>query len=265
MPFFDFLKDTVSQNVIGAGVDADKQFPSEWNKEQMPTGLLFSVLSQRQFSATRQRGGVFGGSVGQEYRANFLLPAVDMGENVNHQYSQESLTLIAEILAGTDDIMGAISGGMARAVQQSGAGTDLTRARGQLADTQSVSIYTGSDTRSKTFSWTLLPESAADVQSCVAIMKAIKKWASPEIADRRVTIPPSWAVQELFLDEETQRTRYLPAFRFGPANVSSYSFNLSGDKMWTLFKNGDPIRFEISITLTEVYINSRGDIERYGL
>lgn len=265
MSFFNKLRDKVTQNVVESQKRAGAQYPSQWEGDLMPTGLLFSVLEQRQFSATRNRRGVFGGSVGQEYKANFLLPAVDMGEETNHQYSQESLSMITELAAGSDDLQGATLNTVLRFIQNTSAGSDVLKARGESADSQSVSMYTGTDTRSKTFSWTLLPRSAADIQEIIEIERLIKKWSAPSIKDRVVTYPPSWTIEEMYIDIETAQTRKLPMFRFGPANVTSYSFSHSIEKLWKLFTTGDPIQYEMSITLQEIYVNSREDIEKYSL
>lgn len=266
MSFIDQTLDFVTQNVsLGGNIRTTAQFPERWNESEQPTGLLFSVLEQRQFSLTRDRTGVFGGSLGQEYKANFLLPAVDMADEASHQYTNESLGALAEVASGSDDFVGATLASVQRTLQQSSGGEELAAARGQSADTRTVNIYSGTNTRTKQFSWTMFPESPKDVQEIVEIMRLIKIWSAPSIQDRVVKVPPTWTVEEVALDTTVEQTRELPLYKFGPANVSSYSFNMSPDKLWKLFYTGDPVQFELTISLDEMYVNSREDIERYGL
>lgn len=266
MSFINQALDFISQDeTLGGNIRTTAQFPERWNENEQPTGLLFSVLEQRQFSLTRDRSGVFGGSLGQEYKANFLLPAVDIADEGSHQYSNENLGALAEIASGSDDFVGATLASLQRTIQQTSGGEELAAARGQSADTRTVNIYTGTSTRTKEFSWTMLPESRKDVQEIVEIMRLIKTWSAPSIKDRVVRVPPTWTVEEVAVDPEIESTRELPLYRFGPANISNYSFNMSPDKLWKLFHTGDPIQFELSISLDEMYVNSREDIERYGL
>lgn len=263
------IKDSVTQKLLQprpGGV----QYPSDWNIGEIPTGLLFSVMSQRNFSPSRDRTGVFGGSVGEEYSASFMLPPVNMEDGASYNYSQEPLSAIAEIAGGTDDVGGAAVSGIMRKLEDMAGGSmgganQLQAARGEMQDRQSVSFYDGAEHRTRDFTWKFMPKSADDVKAIVEIQKLIKKWSAPSISGRTVKIPPTWAVQEVYMDSSLQLTRQTPLMKFGPANVTSYNFNMSEDGMWKLFHSGDPVKVIMTLSLTEVYINSKEDIEEYGL
>lgn len=263
------LQDTVTQKVLQprpGGV----QYPTTWPPGEIPTGLMFSVMSQRNFSPTRDRTGVFGGAVGEEYSASFMLPPVNMEDGASYNYTQEPLGAIAEIAGGTDDIAGASISGIMRKLEDSAGGSlgssnQLQAARGEMQDRQSVSFYDGAEHRSRDFTWTFLPKSADDVKAIVEIKKLVKKWSAPSISGRTVKIPPTWVVQEVYMDQTLRATRETPLMKFGPANITAFNFNMSDDGMWKLFHSGDPVKVVMTLSLTEVYINSREDIEEYGL
>jgi hypothetical protein len=184
------------------------------------------------------------------------------GDSVSLPTPAEGITLTEtgqwEETAGYQNLSGAAIGAAGKAVMDGlGPAGKITVGKGKFINDYASLSYSGSNFRTYSFSWELLPSSLAEAQAIAEIIKVVRVNSLPNYsgADKagRLTYPKMWKVYPAM---KTEIGLFLK-----DCVITSVTVNYTPDGVLRLFKSGHPVSVNLALEFQELYRAEKGDVQ----
>lgn len=132
-------------------------------------------------------------------------------------------------------------------------------ARGVAANPNTTTEFTGTNVRSFSFQYKLVPFSEGESRSIKSIIDLFRINLYPEGELLYLKYPPKWSIEYNVLSGKQPRN--LP--RFGECYLTSFATTYNGAAN-AFFEDGNPVEYDINFTFTETKAMTRKDIKEIG-
>lgn len=132
-------------------------------------------------------------------------------------------------------------------------------ARGVAANPNTTTEFTGTNVRSFSFQYKLVPFSEGESRLIKSIVDLFRINLYPEGELLYLKYPPKWSIEYNVLSGKQPRN--LP--RFGECYLTSFATTYNGAAN-AFFEDGNPVEYDINFTFTETKAMTRKDIEEIG-
>jgi hypothetical protein len=121
-------------------------------------------------------------------------------------------------------------------------------------------IFRGVNFRNFAYEFNLTPFHPEDCQTILDIVKTFRKWALPagEATDWKLGYPGEVEIQYQFFGEENPWIH-----KFKRSVITSIDVVYTGAGQWGMMRNGFPAETVIKLTLSEIEIVTRPDVENF--
>lgn len=128
-----------------------------------------------------------------------------------------------------------------------------------IAGNRGFHAYQGTEPRSFTFNWRLVPKTLAELKEVAKIVYVLKIAALPDfLGDENgysvMKAPPLVAVKEVVIGSDNAKIRYTPRFYTNICQIQNVRSTLGADGMYPTFDGtaGDPVVIDIEVTVKEL-------------
>jgi len=192
------------------------------------------------------------------------MPTGTLGSAYSPQWGEEALGGFANV-SNQDDLLPlakniAIKSG--KGLIQGLTGTKVVdkklKDRGYASNPKIEALFQGVGLRKFQFDYDMTPRNEAEVHSVIAIIKTMKYWSLPGLADKEFSYvyPASFSIQ--FHNQDGSQNEAL--FSVKKCWCTGVEINYTPDAVWASFRNGAPVHIKMSLSFMEDSPITRNDI-----
>lgn len=174
------------------------------------------------------------------------LPTPSEGISLNESGNWEETT-------GYQNFQGTVTANLGKAALDGLGDTGkVAFGKGKFVNDYASLSYGGSNFRTYTFTWDLIPDSLEEAQSISSIIKHIRTHSLPQYDGPVLNYPSMWKVYPAM---RTQIGLFLK-----DCVITNFTVNYTPDGVLRRYKSGHPLSVNMQIEFKELYRAERGDV-----
>jgi hypothetical protein len=202
--------------------------------------------------------------------SNFISKKEVQNQAVIALYMPETMTFTNEAqydgsttlasAAGSLPLVGSLIGAAASYIDNNDAVKLGLNKMGYVFNPQKQMLFTGIEFRQFNMSFTFTPYSSKEAQDIKEIIKLFRKWSAPQKTSSYGGMffnPP--AVFQIDFKFNNSQNLNIPKLK--DCVIESVEVNYSPNGMWSAHSDGAPVQTTVSLSLKELYLVDRTDIE----
>ena len=180
-----------------------------------------------------------------ESPSSIILPTPSGGLSLNESGNWDETE-------GFLDFSSGVIGTMAKKLKESGGTVAAHTIKGEFINDYASLSYSGSNFRTFSFSWDLIPSSMNEAIELSNIIKEIRKKSLPTYSGRLINYPSMWKVRPC--------KNATIGFFLLDCVISNFTVNFTPEGVLKMFESGHPTSISLELEFKELYRASASDV-----